>query len=228
MVRPRGFIAIAVVGTVLVAANDEPMGAQVPYIVAFSMFGAVGATIVSRDRRNAIGVLLLWGLLHDGDVVHRRRARHVARRARGRRPRDPAARARVGLRVAVRDPPGPLPPAPAVPRRTPSVAPLEAVPLVDPRDAVRAVHRDDLRVPDREHVERHDRARQPALPRGSRRIRDPRRVLRGPLLRDVGRFRRVRVRPLPAGRRRRTPTDQVGRVRAARSLHRDLPLRLRG
>jgi signal transduction histidine kinase len=55
------FIAIAVVGTVLVAANDEPMGAQVPYIIAFSMFGAVGATIVSRDRRNAVGVLLLWG-----------------------------------------------------------------------------------------------------------------------------------------------------------------------
>ncbi|MGZ8582504.1 MAG: sensor histidine kinase [Actinomycetota bacterium] len=55
------FIAIAVVGTVLVAANDEPMGAQVPYIIAFSMFGAVGATIVTRDRRNAVGVLLLWG-----------------------------------------------------------------------------------------------------------------------------------------------------------------------
>ncbi len=55
------FIAIAVVGTVLVAANDEPMGAQVPYIIAFSMFGAVGATIVTRDRRNAIGLLLLWG-----------------------------------------------------------------------------------------------------------------------------------------------------------------------
>ncbi len=56
-----GFIAIAVVGTVLVAANDEPMGAQVPYIVAFSMFGAVGAMIVSRDHRNAVGLLLLWG-----------------------------------------------------------------------------------------------------------------------------------------------------------------------
>jgi signal transduction histidine kinase len=56
-----GFIAIAIVGTVLVAANGEPMGAQVPYIIAFSMFGAVGATIVSRDRRNAIGGLLLWG-----------------------------------------------------------------------------------------------------------------------------------------------------------------------
>ena len=35
--------------------------AQVPYIIAFSMFGAVGAMIVSRDRRNAVGVLLLWG-----------------------------------------------------------------------------------------------------------------------------------------------------------------------
>ena len=55
------FMAIAVVGTVLVAANGEPMGAQVPYIIAFSLFGAVGATIVSRDRRNAVGVLLLWG-----------------------------------------------------------------------------------------------------------------------------------------------------------------------
>ena len=56
-----GFISIAVVGTVLVAANDEPLGEQVPYIIAFSMFGAVGATIVSRDRRNAVGLLLLWG-----------------------------------------------------------------------------------------------------------------------------------------------------------------------
>ena len=56
-----GFIAIAIVGAVLVAANDEPLGAQVPYIIAFSMFGAVGAMIVSRDRRNAVGVLLLWG-----------------------------------------------------------------------------------------------------------------------------------------------------------------------
>jgi signal transduction histidine kinase len=55
------FIVVAVVGTVLVAANDESVGAQIPYIVAFSMFGAIGALIVTRDPRNAIGLLLLWG-----------------------------------------------------------------------------------------------------------------------------------------------------------------------
>jgi signal transduction histidine kinase len=56
-----GFIAIAGVGATLVAVNDESLGAQVPYIIAFAMFGAVGALIVSRDPRNAIGMLLLWG-----------------------------------------------------------------------------------------------------------------------------------------------------------------------
>jgi len=35
-----GFIAVAALGTVLVAANGESLGAQVPYIIAFSMFGA--------------------------------------------------------------------------------------------------------------------------------------------------------------------------------------------
>ena len=58
-----GFVTIAVVGTILVAANGEPMGEQVPYIVAFTMFGAVGALIVSRDSPNVIGRLLLYGSL---------------------------------------------------------------------------------------------------------------------------------------------------------------------
>ncbi len=56
-----GFLAIAAAGSVLVVANGEPIGDQVPFIFAFSMFGAVGALIVSRDRRNVIGLLLLWG-----------------------------------------------------------------------------------------------------------------------------------------------------------------------
>ncbi|MGZ8571769.1 MAG: hypothetical protein ACXWW5_06035, partial [Actinomycetota bacterium] len=56
-----GFVAIAIVGTVFVLENGESLGEQVPFIVAFSMFGAVGALIVSRDRRNVIGLLLLWG-----------------------------------------------------------------------------------------------------------------------------------------------------------------------
>ncbi|MEZ0235146.1 MAG: histidine kinase [Actinomycetota bacterium] len=55
------FIAIAAVGSLLVAVNGESLIAQIPYIVAFSMFGVIGALIVTRDPRNAIGLLLLWG-----------------------------------------------------------------------------------------------------------------------------------------------------------------------
>jgi signal transduction histidine kinase len=55
-----GFIAIAIVGVSLVIVNEEALGEQWPFVVAFSMFGAVGALIVSRDRRNVIGRLLLY------------------------------------------------------------------------------------------------------------------------------------------------------------------------
>ena len=55
-----GFIALAVVGSILVVANGEPMSQQVPFIIAFAMFGVVGALITSRAR-NRIGALLLWG-----------------------------------------------------------------------------------------------------------------------------------------------------------------------
>ncbi len=54
------FLAVVAVGMVFVNANGEPLDQQVPYIVAFAMFGVVGALIVSRDRRNTIGILFLW------------------------------------------------------------------------------------------------------------------------------------------------------------------------
>jgi signal transduction histidine kinase len=57
------FLAVAFVGLVLVATNDESIGEQFPFVVAFSMFGVVGALIVSRERRNVIGGLLLYGSL---------------------------------------------------------------------------------------------------------------------------------------------------------------------
>jgi signal transduction histidine kinase len=57
------FFTIAMVGAALVAANHEPLSEQVPYIFAFSMFGVVGSVIVSRDRKNVIGLMLLYASL---------------------------------------------------------------------------------------------------------------------------------------------------------------------
>ena len=54
------FVVLATLGMVLVVANGEPVVGQVSYLVAFAMFAVVGALIVSRDRRNVIGILLLW------------------------------------------------------------------------------------------------------------------------------------------------------------------------
>ena len=55
-----GFLVAAGIASVFVVRNGESFAEQVPYIVAFSMFGAVGALIVSRESRNRIGLLLLW------------------------------------------------------------------------------------------------------------------------------------------------------------------------
>jgi signal transduction histidine kinase len=55
------FIALAVVGLTLVVANDESIAEQIPFVVAFAMFGFVGALILSRQAGNRIGALLLWG-----------------------------------------------------------------------------------------------------------------------------------------------------------------------
>ena len=52
------FIALAIVGSVGVAKNGESVAAQVPFIVAFSMFGVVGALLLSRLPGNRIGALL--------------------------------------------------------------------------------------------------------------------------------------------------------------------------
>ena len=55
------FLAVAAVGDGLRRTRTaSPWTEQVPYIVAFAMFGVVGALIVSRDRRNTIGILFLW------------------------------------------------------------------------------------------------------------------------------------------------------------------------
>ncbi|MGH3028777.1 MAG: hypothetical protein ACRDMW_09490, partial [Gaiellaceae bacterium] len=55
------FIAFACLGTALVLENDNPVLEQVPFIVAFGLFGIVGALIVSREPGNRIGWLLLYG-----------------------------------------------------------------------------------------------------------------------------------------------------------------------
>jgi signal transduction histidine kinase len=55
-----GFLAVVAIAMLLVGRNGEPLAQQVPYVVAFTMFGVVGAVIVSREQRNRIGLLLLW------------------------------------------------------------------------------------------------------------------------------------------------------------------------
>jgi signal transduction histidine kinase len=55
------FFSIAIAGLVLVSVNGESIAEQVPFVVAFSMFGVVGALILSRQPGNRIGGLLLWG-----------------------------------------------------------------------------------------------------------------------------------------------------------------------
>ena len=56
-----GFIVSAVGATFLVYENGESIAEQVPFIVAFGMFGVIGALILSREPGNRIGGLLLYG-----------------------------------------------------------------------------------------------------------------------------------------------------------------------
>jgi len=46
---------------VLVAINGESLAGQIPYVIAFTLFGVVGALLLSRMPRNPIGGLLLFG-----------------------------------------------------------------------------------------------------------------------------------------------------------------------
>jgi signal transduction histidine kinase len=55
------FMALAIVGLVLVAENGESILDQIPFVIAFAMFGLVGALILSRARGNRVGALLLFG-----------------------------------------------------------------------------------------------------------------------------------------------------------------------
>jgi signal transduction histidine kinase len=56
-----GFVLSALGATYLVYENGESIAEQVPFIVAFGMFGVIGALIVSREPGNRIGGLLLYG-----------------------------------------------------------------------------------------------------------------------------------------------------------------------
>lgn len=55
------FFSLAIAGTIGVVVNHEPLAEQVPFLIAFSMFGVVGALLLSRGRGNRIGALLLYG-----------------------------------------------------------------------------------------------------------------------------------------------------------------------
>jgi signal transduction histidine kinase len=56
-----GFIACAIGATFQVVENGESIAEQVPFIIAFGLFGIVGALILSREPGNRIGGLLLYG-----------------------------------------------------------------------------------------------------------------------------------------------------------------------
>ena len=56
-----GFIVCAVGASFQVVANGGSLAEQVPFIIAFGLFGIVGALILSREPGNRIGGLLLYG-----------------------------------------------------------------------------------------------------------------------------------------------------------------------
>jgi signal transduction histidine kinase len=56
-----GFIVCAFGASFQVIANGGSLAEQVPFIIAFGLFGIVGALILSREPGNRIGGLLLYG-----------------------------------------------------------------------------------------------------------------------------------------------------------------------
>ncbi|MGA9161432.1 MAG: histidine kinase [Actinomycetota bacterium] len=55
------FFAFAIVGMIGVSVNGESLVEQITYVIAFTLFGVVGALLLSRVPGNRIGGLLLFG-----------------------------------------------------------------------------------------------------------------------------------------------------------------------
>ena len=55
------FFSLAIVGLIGVAVNGESLAEQIPYVIAFTLFGIVGALLLSRLPGNRVGGLLLFG-----------------------------------------------------------------------------------------------------------------------------------------------------------------------
>jgi signal transduction histidine kinase len=55
------FFALAIGGLIGVAVNGESLAQQVPYVIAFTLFGVVGSLLLSRLPGNRVGGLLLFG-----------------------------------------------------------------------------------------------------------------------------------------------------------------------
>jgi signal transduction histidine kinase len=56
-----GFIVSAIGASFIVLANGTGLADDIPFIIAFALFGVVGALILSREPGNRIGGLLLYG-----------------------------------------------------------------------------------------------------------------------------------------------------------------------
>jgi signal transduction histidine kinase len=54
------FVGVAGCGLWLVSLNGRSLAEQVPFVIAFGMFGVVGATICARDRGNRVGLIMLF------------------------------------------------------------------------------------------------------------------------------------------------------------------------
>ncbi len=55
------FVVLATIGTTFQLVNRGPIWDDAGFVVAFAMFGVVGALVASRDLGNRIGLLFLWG-----------------------------------------------------------------------------------------------------------------------------------------------------------------------
>jgi signal transduction histidine kinase len=55
------FFSLAIAGMIGVAVNGESLAEQIPYVIAFTLFGIVGALLLSRLPGNRVGGLLLFG-----------------------------------------------------------------------------------------------------------------------------------------------------------------------